>query len=579
VASALDPTKHPCPFPRYCEEVTRSREGSEPVTGPEAEQLVAEALDADVSESLKERAMDEAPVGITITDPSLPDNPMVYVNEAYERLTGYPREAVVGRNCRLLQGPETSEAAVAKMARAVDAGEPVTVELVNYRRDGSTFWNRVDIAPIYEDGEVTHFVGFQTDVTRRVRAEEAARERAGQIQAERRAMARVLDRVDGLLASVTDALVQATSREDLQRRVCRAVTSLDAYEFAWVGEYDAAAERVEPVVGTAGDGTELADFDVSFGSDDPVLAALGAGEVRVVLDAADREGGLHGPSWPDSYRSLAAVPLTYRESTYGVVCVYSREPNAFDDQEQDLLTALGRAVGTGVNALESHRRVAASERAELVFDVADTAFIAVRAARALDCELAYVGAERSSPDALTLLFEVSGGDADRVAEVVGEDASAAVVVDRGGTAVVEVTVPDPSLVSVLAERGASVASIRASPSEARLVVHAPSDADPRSVADAAASRQPGAELVAVRRESTAPGRARADAPDLTDRQRSVLRRAYASGYFDSPRAVSGEELAASMDLAPATFHQHLRAALRKVAASAVDADDQSLDVT
>jgi len=122
---------------------------------------------------LKERAMDEAPVGITIADPSLPDNPVIYANAAFERITGYPIEEVVGRNCRFLQGEDTDSETVARMRRAVDDWEPVTVEVRNYRKSGEEFWNQVTIAPIYdEDGKPSHYVGFQHDVTDRKRAEE-----------------------------------------------------------------------------------------------------------------------------------------------------------------------------------------------------------------------------------------------------------------------------------------------------------------------------------------------------------------------------------------------------------------------
>jgi PAS domain S-box-containing protein len=121
---------------------------------------------------LKERAMDEAPVGITISNPALPDNPVIYANDAFERITGYPVEKVVGQNCRFLQGEETDPETVARMRRAVDDWEPISVEVRNYRQNGEEFWNQVTIAPLYdEDGEPSHFVGFQQDVTDRKRAE------------------------------------------------------------------------------------------------------------------------------------------------------------------------------------------------------------------------------------------------------------------------------------------------------------------------------------------------------------------------------------------------------------------------
>ena len=96
---------------------------------------------------LKETAMDEAPVGITIGDLSKPDNELVYVNDAFEQLTGYEKSYVLGRNCRFLQGEESDPEAVATMRRAVEDRRPVAVELLNYRNDGEPFWNRVQLAP------------------------------------------------------------------------------------------------------------------------------------------------------------------------------------------------------------------------------------------------------------------------------------------------------------------------------------------------------------------------------------------------------------------------------------------------
>ena len=114
----------------------------------------------------KTRALDEAPVGITITDPELPDNPMVYVNDRFVEMTGYDRDYAVGVNCRFLQGPDTDEAAVSTLRDAIAGEEPTSVELLNYRQDGTEFWNRVSIAPITDaDGRVTEWVGFQEDIT------------------------------------------------------------------------------------------------------------------------------------------------------------------------------------------------------------------------------------------------------------------------------------------------------------------------------------------------------------------------------------------------------------------------------
>ncbi|GAA0657219.1 PAS domain S-box protein [Salarchaeum japonicum] len=134
--------------------------------------------------SLKERAMDEAPLGILLTDPHQDDNPVVYANEAFTGLTGYERAEVLGRNCRFLQGEDTADEPVAALREAVENREATTVELRNYRADGTAFWNRVRIAPLFDDaGDLELFVGFQDDVTEQKQYERQLQTQTARLEA------------------------------------------------------------------------------------------------------------------------------------------------------------------------------------------------------------------------------------------------------------------------------------------------------------------------------------------------------------------------------------------------------------
>jgi len=122
--------------------------------------------------ALKDRALDVAAEGVTIVDARLADRPLIYVNEGFERLTGYSAAETLGRNCRFLQGPGSDPGAVAEIRAAVDEKRECVVEILNYRRDGTPFWNRLSITPVRNElGEVTHFIGIQSDVTARREAE------------------------------------------------------------------------------------------------------------------------------------------------------------------------------------------------------------------------------------------------------------------------------------------------------------------------------------------------------------------------------------------------------------------------
>jgi PAS domain S-box-containing protein len=136
-------------------------------------------------QALRERAVIATDITFTITDPREPDNPLVWVNPSFTRITGYEADEVVGRNCRFLQGPATDPAAVADIRSALQERRTVTTTLLNYRKDGSAFWNQLSVSPVFDgEGTLVSFVGVQTDVTERVRVE---REREAAFAAEQSA--------------------------------------------------------------------------------------------------------------------------------------------------------------------------------------------------------------------------------------------------------------------------------------------------------------------------------------------------------------------------------------------------------
>lgn len=114
------------------------------------------------------RAIEASAQGVTIADARRDNEPLIYANDAFERITGYDADEVLGRNCRFLQGERTDEKTTTKIRQAIDERRPVSVELLNYRKDGTPFWNRLEIVPVRNrDDEVTHFLGLQQDVTER----------------------------------------------------------------------------------------------------------------------------------------------------------------------------------------------------------------------------------------------------------------------------------------------------------------------------------------------------------------------------------------------------------------------------
>ena len=113
------------------------------------------------------KALQTAQQNFVVTDPSLPDNPIVYATQGFLNLTGYSLDQVLGRNCRFLQGPETDPKSVEKIRGAIETGNDMSVCLLNYRVDGTTFWNQFFIAALRDaNGNITNYVGVQCKVSR-----------------------------------------------------------------------------------------------------------------------------------------------------------------------------------------------------------------------------------------------------------------------------------------------------------------------------------------------------------------------------------------------------------------------------
>ena len=107
-------------------------------------------------------ALSGLPLALVLTNPAFEDNPIVYANAAFSRLTGYTIEAVIGRNCRFLQGPDTEPDRIARLREAIAAGQDVSLEITNHRSDGTPFLNRVTITPILDEDRIAYFLGTQS---------------------------------------------------------------------------------------------------------------------------------------------------------------------------------------------------------------------------------------------------------------------------------------------------------------------------------------------------------------------------------------------------------------------------------
>jgi PAS domain S-box-containing protein len=131
----------------------------------------------DDSNSIFFAAVKTTRMPMIVTDPNQHDNPIVFANPAFQNMTGYAWDELVGINCRILQGPDTDRDTVAEIRRAVEQRREISVELLNYKKNGAAFWNALFVSPVFDvDGKLIYFFASQLDVTRRRDAEEGLRQ-------------------------------------------------------------------------------------------------------------------------------------------------------------------------------------------------------------------------------------------------------------------------------------------------------------------------------------------------------------------------------------------------------------------
>ncbi len=117
--------------------------------------------------------LDECINGVTLADPDLEDMPIVYANKAFEQVTGYSQEDIIGRNCRFLQGTDREQQARYDLEKAIKNAEAIEVTLRNYKKNGELFYNRLKVVPLLDKkGKVIYFLGVQHDISDQIMAKE-----------------------------------------------------------------------------------------------------------------------------------------------------------------------------------------------------------------------------------------------------------------------------------------------------------------------------------------------------------------------------------------------------------------------
>lgn len=387
-----------------------------------------------------------------------------------------------------------------------------------------------------------------------------------------------LHRINGVIRDITTTLTHAETRTEIEEAVCTKLANADPYRFAWIGRVDPVDGSIDPVASGGGDHGYL---DAAVRSDAEGTAGQGpAREAARTRDPQVQNHILADPPfepWREAalrrgFRASIAVPLVHQDTVFGVLNVYAGEAGVFDATEQNVLTELGGTIAYTVNALERRQALVSRRSVELEYAVGDAPSSVLGFGESLTGTFEVRNVVYRSDGQLHLFFTVRGSDPEAVERAARHSLEVESVVhisEEDDGHLFECTFARSSVLASLLDRGAVLRAVEAgSDGPARVVLRTTRQVDVRELTRLLAEAYGEARLRA-RRERDDPVMTREEFESefrtrLTERQEEVLQTAYYSGFFEWPRATTGQELAEMLGVSQPTVNRHIRTGERKL---------------
>ncbi|RBI59404.1 bacterio-opsin activator [halophilic archaeon] len=382
-----------------------------------------------------------------------------------------------------------------------------------------------------------------------------------------------LNRINETIREIDQALVQAETREEIDHTVCELLTADDRFRFAWIGTVDPTTDTVDPRAwaGTDQGYLDSRSFTVAASGTDPAGQTAATGDVTMISNVA---AGLRDEAWRKDalardYLSVLSIPLVYNDLTHGILTVYAPTQDAFNDTAKAVLAELGGTIASALSAIERKNALLTTSMTRVEFAIDDSTFILSRLAQDAACTLSYQGGVQQSTEGSYVFVTVE----DAPLEDVSEAASQLVAIDDvqrisadGEGGVLRLRLTQPFLALELADHGAVFREATASPTTTTLAIDIPDSIDVRTITQLVRESFSNVEL---RSKQTINQAIEHDfyskfLEKLTERQLEVIQTAYYSGFFESPRESTGEDVAKTLGISPPAFYKHARTVQRKL---------------
>jgi len=383
-----------------------------------------------------------------------------------------------------------------------------------------------------------------------------------------------LNHINNTIREIDQTIVSAETQEEINHTVCERLTDTDRFKFAWIGSVDPGGTTVEP---RAWAGSEQGYLDnqsitVAASETEPAGQTAATGELTMIPNvAADlRNAPWRSDALTRDFLSVLSIPLVYNDLRHGVLTIYADTKDAFDETTRTVLCELGETIASALSAIERKHALLTTSVTRVEFVIDDERFLLSRLARSAGCTLSYEGGIQHAPAGNSVFVTVEDADVRTVAAAAADmttiDDVTQISEDGTDSGVLRLELSQPFLALELADHGAIFREATADPDGTTLVVDVPQSVEVRNIAQLVHSTFSGVEL--KRKETLERGiehdRSSEFFTELTERQFEVVQTAYYSGYFESPRTKSGEDIAAMLEISPPAFYQHVRTVQRKL---------------
>ncbi|MFC4549305.1 MULTISPECIES: bacterio-opsin activator domain-containing protein [Halorussus] len=583
-----------------CRDITKRKQRERALT--QLHRTSRSLLYAESADEIAERVVADAesvlPTGAAVYRFDAEANALVpaAASEAFRSTVGDPAERRLDRATTVSRAfieDETKTRSDADLAGGADREDPLA-SLDGYvavpLADHGVFVVAADEAFDEVGEEVAELLAATAEAAfDRVEREDELRERDRRLQRQNRRLSQ-LNQVNAFIREIDQALVGAETREKVERAVCDRLTTDDRFAFAWIGETAPADGSLRPRAWAGDDRGYLDGVSLGPGGDDasvePTVRAALDREAALVSNVADdlRAGPWRAEAVSRDFQSVLAIPLAYDDVLFGTLTVYAARPDAFDGMVRSVLCELGDTVASAINAVQRKEALRSDTVVELEYEVSDRSAVLSRLAGETGASIRLAGDVASDDGTTFVLAEVEGAAPDAVVDAaegfVGISEAKPI---RGAeeTGFFGLRVREDFVARVLADHGAVLRRLRATPAGLSLTVDVPDSVTVRSIDEVLSNTYDGAKLIAQREQTRGlPTRERRAGllDDLTERQLEVAQIAYHSGFFDAQREVTGRDVASMLDISHTAFYDHVRRIQRKLFASLFEESPNAVTV-